>query len=157
MLIPSFIDSQKLKVLQSFFIDINNEFLLNLFKIKNRPKELNLVRNKCLTLFGECFIDPFLNDVFIRRKDNESIPLHIDYTIKGFRHIRINLMLQKPIIGGDIIDGDKTIALNEGDIYIIETSILHGLTLVKGSKDLMILSFGLQISNDDKSIDSLLS
>jgi hypothetical protein len=129
----------------------------NLFKIKNIPKELNIVRNRCLALFGECFIDPFLNDLFIRRKDNELIPLHFDPTMNGFRHIRINIMLQKPNIGGDIIDGNKTIILNESDAYIIETSILHGLTLVKGSKDLMILSFGLQISNDDKSINSLLS
>ena len=97
-------------------------------------KEFNLVPT-CV----EPTYENFLGNHF---KDGASVHIHKDNAPNDFVHTRCNLLLKKPLIGGNpIIDGEE-INLEENDLWLILASLeQHGSTPIQGGERLMF-SFG---------------
>lgn len=151
MLVKSFIDNHTVKVLINW-IDTQNIYLHEsignvgfyslLGELNNHPKIINEIRTKCQNLvkgvYQEPIIKDFVNEVFI----DGFVHRHTDPTVKGYKHLRCNIMLQKPTTGGQIIFNGKAIELEVGDMYVVDTSILHSVSEVKGNNTYKTIVFG---------------
>jgi hypothetical protein len=75
-------------------------------------------------------------------QDGAQVPEHIDPAPEGFVHIRCNLMLKKPPVGGNPIINGEEIKVEENDLWICLVSLEpHSSTPIKGGERL-IFSFG---------------
>lgn len=151
MLVKSFIDIDTAKELlawtetQNLYRQGSNGrygFYSTLDQCNNHPKCINEIRKKCLDLVNGVYQEPlykdFVNEVFVGGYVNE----HTDPTVKDFKHLRCNIMLQKPEIGGQIVFNKQPIDLDVGDMFILDTSVLHSVTQVKGSLSYKTIVFG---------------
>lgn len=67
---------------------------------------------------------------------------HIDRAPEGLVHTRCNLMIKKPLIGGDPILDDEIVYVEEGDLWLCLASMeYHASTQIKGGERI-IYSFG---------------
>jgi hypothetical protein len=67
---------------------------------------------------------------------------HIHTAPKGLVHTRCNLMIKKPLIGGDPIIDDEIVCVEEGDLWLCLASMEnHASTPIKGGERI-IFSFG---------------
>jgi hypothetical protein len=75
-------------------------------------------------------------------QDGAFVHPHTDSAPEGLVHTRCNLMLRKPVRGGNpIIDGEE-LEVDEGDLWLCIASMeLHGSTPIYGGERL-IFSFG---------------
>lgn len=80
--------------------------------------------------------------------DGAYTHLHTDPTMPGYTHTRCNVMLKKPLNGGNpVIDGEE-IDVKEGDLWIVFASReQHGSTPISGGER-VIFSFGGLVSNE---------
>lgn len=68
--------------------------------------------------------------------------IHQDTAPEGMAHVRCNVMVKKPAVGGHVIVGDQTLEVDVGDLWIVFASLeQHGSTPISGSKR-VIKSFG---------------
>ena len=98
--------------------------------------------------FSEFGLDPvcvepkFKNLTGNNYMDGVFVHEHLDFAPEGFVHTRCNLMLRKPLDGGNpILDGEE-INIEEGDLWLCLASLeVHSTTPIFGGERL-IFSFG---------------
>lgn len=87
--------------------------------------------------------------------DGTFIQKHVDIAPDGFVHVRCNLMLQKPKIGGNPIIDSEEIEIDVGDLWLCLASLeSHASSPIFGG-DRMIFSFGGLVREHD--IQSILA
>lgn len=103
-------------------------------------KEFDLKPNRLEPIFKN-----FIGNHF---KDDAAVHEHLDPAPEGFVHTRCNLMLKKPLEGGNpIIDGEE-LKVNQNDLWLCLASLeKHCTTPIKGGERL-IFSFGGLVSID---------
>jgi hypothetical protein len=75
-------------------------------------------------------------------QDGAFVHPHTDPAPEGLVHTRCNLMLRKPVKGGNPIIDSEELDINEGDLWLCLASMeLHSSTPIKGGERL-IFSFG---------------
>jgi hypothetical protein len=151
MLVKSFIDKntvQELLIwtdtqnLQQNCVNGNLSFYTFLKDLNNFPSSINEVRKKCQNLVGGVYQEPVYKDMIVEIFEGGYINEHTDPTVEGYKHLRCNILLQKPEEGGNIVINKNPIALDVGDMYVVDTSILHAVTTVKGSVIYRGITFG---------------
>lgn len=97
-------------------------------------KEFNLTPTKVEPTFKNFTGNHFLDGAYVHE--------HLDPSELGFEHVRCNLMLKKPKVGGNpVIDGEE-IDVPEGALWLCISSLeKHGSTPIIGGERL-IFSFG---------------
>lgn len=122
-------------------------FFTFLNDLNNHPDCINEIRKKCQDLTNGIYQEPiykdFVNEVFV----DGFVYEHTDPTQKGFKHLRCNIMLQKPEKGGKLVFDKKPVDLNVGDMFIVDTSIPHAISIVKGNLSYKTIVFGF-LSNE---------
>jgi hypothetical protein len=156
MLIKSFIDKKTVQELlnwtntqnlQQNLCNGNLSFYVFLKDLNNFPLSINEIKKKCKILVGGIYQEPIYKDIIVEIFQNGYINEHIDLTVKGYKHLRCNILLQKPENGGEIFVNKKQVFLDVGDLHIIDTSIFHSVSIVKGLTSFKIISFGFLVPN----------
>jgi hypothetical protein len=103
-------------------------------------KEFNLKPDRLEPIFKN-----FIGNHF---EDGAAVHEHTDFAPEGFVHTRCNLMLKKPLEGGNpILDGEE-IKVDQNDLWLCLASLeKHYTTPIKGGERL-IFSFGGLVSID---------
>lgn len=157
MILTSFIDNKQISELNDCLNKIrhlesqaNGE--LARFTLLSRLNELpicvNDIRNKCLSITGHCLREPMFQDFLIRILPNGFVNIHTDSSRDGYKHIRFNILLQKPLDGGNIIFDRQKIEQNVGDCFVLDASIEHGVSKVRGNISYRSIVFGFLIPNE---------
>ena len=156
MLVKSFINKKTVQELlnwtstqnlQQNCVNGNLSFYTFLKDLNNFPSSINEVRKKCQNLVGGVYQEPVYKDVIAEILKNGFINEHTDPTVEGYKHLRCNILLQKPKKGGEIFFNKKPVPLDIGDLYVVDTSILHSVSLVEGSISFIGISFGFLVPN----------
>lgn len=156
MLLKSFINDNELKELLnwintvSFNIDAVGQYAKFTFieDLINVPQCVNDIKKRCLNITGKAFHEPVYKDFVNEILPNGYVNLHTDPCPKGFKHLRFNILLQKPEINGNIIHNNKKIILNIKDCFILDTNYLHGLSKVDGNTSYKSIVFGFLIKDE---------
>ena len=130
----------------------NQEFIYNTSGVKGR----SYAKQDTTKYFKEAFkeFDLFPEQVedrlgvMLLKHDEEGAytQIHKDPAPVGYVHVRANVMLKKPPIGGDAIINGKVFVLEENDLWLIFPNIEdHGSTAIEGGERL-IYSFGALIN-----------
>lgn len=151
MLVKSFIDQNTAQELLAWANTQNlyqNQsigrygFFSFLDDLKNHPLCINKIRKKCQDLVDGLYQEPifkdFVNEVFV----DGYVLEHTDSTVDKFKHLRCNIMLQKPEKGGKLIFDKKPVDLEVGDLFVVDTSVMHAVSIVKGSLSYKTIVFG---------------
>jgi hypothetical protein len=156
MLVKKFIDDV---TVQELFNWTNNQklgqnktnghlsFLYYLENLNNYPLCLNKVREKCKKLIDGIYQEPIHKDFILEIFENGYVNEHTDLTTGNYKHLRCNILLQKPEKGGKLIFNKNVVDLDVGDMYIVDTSILHAVSKVQGNKDYKSIVFGFLCKN----------
>lgn len=77
-----------------------------------------------------------------------SVHQHMDpRDANGNYHLRLNFLIQKPMVGGDPIINDITYTMNDGDAWINYASEwMHGSSPVQGHRERIVLSLGAYVN-----------
>lgn len=90
--------------------------------------------------------EPLLGDYISQITNGGYIQRHTDPTILGFSHVRYNLFLSLPVVGGRPIYDDKIIDISENEYLKCESSsYFHGCENVYGEKPRIVISYGFLI------------
>jgi len=103
---------------------------------KKSNKVLNDIKTKAFEIMLKHYpTHNYLNEDshFVKIKPNGWISAHKDWVEKNKQVNNFNVLLQKPKSGGIILHNKSQVLLNVGDAYILDASILHGVTTVKGN------------------------
>jgi hypothetical protein len=159
MLLTSFINENEttqlndwLKHIKHFKRNANGElasFSL-LSDLNNVPSVVDVVRNKCLRITGRCLREPVFQDFINEILPSGYVNNHTDATRDGYKHIRFNILLQKPLSGGNIIFNGKQIQQNVGDCFVLNTSYEHGVSKVNDRVSYRSIVFGFLIPNEQQ-------
>jgi hypothetical protein len=114
-------------------------------EIDNVPLCINVIRKRCIDLIGDCLIEPYHKDFYIEVQSGGNINQHTDTEYPNYRHIRCNILIQKPEIGGVIVENNKQIDMEDGDMFILKTWINHEITEIKGNKSYKSIVFGFLV------------
>jgi hypothetical protein len=89
----------------------------------------------------KCFLGCNTEGGFVHR--------HVDPSPPGKHHIRMNIMLSKPLSGGEpVIDGRK-IQIEERDLWCFYPSFMpHESLPVRGSRKRFVISIGILVPKD---------
>jgi hypothetical protein len=156
MLQKSFIsDSERIELLNwvSSISNLTNEAngkFCTYEKIKDLnsiPTCVNSIRKKCMSITGLCYVEPIYEDFIVVVKPNGFVKKHTDPTVRGHKHIRFNILVKKPQQGGNLIVDDVKISFEEGDCYILDTSKVHGISVVYGDISYNSIVFGFLVPN----------
>ena len=109
------------------------------------PKSLNFIRHKCISLLGKCIREPQLKDFYFEIHPNGYINTHTDGVYEGYKHLRCNILLQKPKEGGVIIEDGVAINMDVGDMFVLKTWLPHSVTTVKSNIKYKSFVFGFLI------------
>jgi hypothetical protein len=81
--------------------------------------------------------------------DGAHTHTHMDSAKEGYVHVRCNVMLKKPLEGGNPVLDGKEIEVNENDLWVCFASMeMHGSTPIKGGERI-IMSFGALVPQQD--------
>ena len=91
-------------------------------------------------------LDPFFGDLITFNSEGGFIHVHTDPTLPNKKHLRFNLFLSKPLIGGDPIYDNKKLEFEERCYirYRVD-KYEHSSLPVVGSKPRIALSYGISI------------
>jgi hypothetical protein len=90
----------------------------------------------------KCFLGCNTEGGFVHR--------HVDKSPPGKYHIRMNIMLSKPMAGGEPVVGDKRIRIDERDLWCFYPSVMfHESVPVRGSRKRFVISIGILVPKDD--------
>jgi hypothetical protein len=71
---------------------------------------------------------------------------HVDQSPPGKYHIRMNIMLSKPLSGGEPVIGDRKFRVEERDLWCFYPSIMpHESVPVRGSRNRFVISIGILV------------
>ena len=105
--------------------------------------------------FKEIGIDSFLEEpvygIFIGvNGESGFVHQHMDSSIDGHEHFRLNFLVSKPEGGGMPVINGKTYQVDEGQSWVnIASKWAHMSTPVVGSKNRIVLSLGGYVKIDD--------
>ena len=114
----------------------------------NPPTEVWDIKNKIIDLYGlqSAKQEPLFKDYCGYITNGGAIHKHTDPNDGHLIHTRFNVLISKPIEGGEPIQNDKIISVNEGDVWRCDAGkVLHWCNEVKGDKPRIVLSFGFLI------------
>jgi hypothetical protein len=123
----------------------NNQFIENGFGRRFKTQNSASHWEEAFAEFGlkpHCLEPIFKNFIGNHFKDGATVHEHTDEAPEGFVHTRCNLMLKKPIKGGNpILDGEE-IKIDKNDLWLCLASLeKHYTTPIEGGERL-IFSFG---------------
>lgn len=114
----------------------------------NPPKEVWDIKNKVIDLYNlhNAKQEPLFKDYCGYITNGGAIHKHTDPNEGHLIHTRFNVLVSKPIEGGEPIQNDKIINVNEGDVWRCDAGkVFHWCNEVKGDKPRIVLSFGFLI------------
>jgi hypothetical protein len=120
----------------------NFSSLTYLQNLNTYPKCLNEIREKCRKIINGIYQEPIHKDFILEIFENGYVNEHTDLTTGNYKHLRCNILLQKPEKGGKLTIDKQIIDLDVGDMYVVDTSILHAVSKVEGIKDYKSIVFG---------------
>lgn len=91
-----------------------------------------------------------LQDFLIRILPNGFVNIHTDSSRDGYKHIRFNILLQKPLNGGQIVFNGEKIEQKIGDCFVLDASIEHGVSRVLGNVSYRSITFGFLLPKEKK-------
>jgi hypothetical protein len=152
MLIKQFLNQEELaflKLWDEYLASPKNESIgyKNSYRVFDSSMErIVSIRNKVLNLVDinskkELGIGDFVTEI----ETGGWCGAHIDATCEGHRHMRGNILIEKPEHGGYIVFEGKQIIMDEGDLCIMDPSTLHGVSTVTGDKMYKLISFGFSV------------
>jgi hypothetical protein len=114
---------------------------MNLDLWKKSFEAFNIIPEKEEPVFGNLLMNHF--------EEKACTHIHRDSAPKGYVHIRANVMLKKPKIGGDIIIDKEQFSVKENDLWLILASLEnHGSTpIYEGER--LLYSFGCLIKKEN--------
>lgn len=72
---------------------------------------------------------------FVKINNFGWVSEHKDRLAFNAHTINTNVLLQKPKDGGFIIHGNVKVIMNEGDLYILDTDVSHGISSLKSDDE----------------------
>jgi hypothetical protein len=72
---------------------------------------------------------------FVKINNFGWVSQHTDGFAFNAHTINTNVLLKKPSDGGFIIHGNSKIIMNEGDLYMLDTDISHGISSLKSDDE----------------------
>jgi hypothetical protein len=156
MLLKSFINDKELIELLNWFDNINlkqeangkNVYINIINEFPNIPKCINDIRKKCLDITGKAFQEPLYKDFVMKITLDGYVNLHTDPSRDGYKHLRFNVLLQKPELNGNIIYKDENINMEAKDCFVIDSSLFHGISKVDGNKSYKSIVFGFLVKDN---------
>jgi hypothetical protein len=131
----------------------NNPFIINKVSPGRRFKSQDSANHweEAFAEFGlkpHCLEPMFKNFIGNNYLDGAAVQEHTDPAPDGFVHTRCNLMLKKPLKGGNpVLDGEE-IQVDQNDLWLCLASLeKHRTTPIEGGERL-IFSFGALVSID---------
>jgi hypothetical protein len=109
------------------------------------PREVWDIKKHIINLYGleSEKQEPIYKDYCGFITEGGSIHSHKDPNEQGFIHTRFNVLLSKPLAGGEPVQEGNIISVEEGDIWRCDAGkVLHWSTPVVGNKPRIVLSFG---------------
>lgn len=80
--------------------------------------------------------------------DGAHTHTHTDSAPKGMEHVRCNVMVKKPPVGGNPVFDGEEVVVNEGDLWLCLASLeAHASTPIKGGQR-TIFSFGALVPSE---------
>ena len=132
----------------------NEPNFTSIVDIPYEPRCLTEIRTKCLNAstgitYLNSIIAPFVLGVPVGSNINTHVDGTCNITFEGvagnYNHVRFVILIQKPDVGGKLISDGNIIDLEEGDCFILDTSLEHSLSKVEGLKDYFALAFPFEI------------
>lgn len=114
----------------------------------NPPKEVWEIKKKVIELYSldNTKQEPIYKDYCGYITEGGAIHQHTDSNQGHLIHTRFNVMVSKPIKGGEPIQNSQVIDVNEGDIWRCDAGkVVHWCSPVEGIKPRIVLSFGFLI------------
>lgn len=155
MLIKKYLDQDSVKALDAYCSQDGhfyrqatgrNNWYFYLHEQADLPELFKEIRARITdTLRAGWKVQPILLDLLCELTDGGWVHAHTDATERGFQHIRYNILLSKPKEGGMLLHDGKRILMEEGDMYVLDTALRHGVTTMKGDKPYRLLSYGFLI------------
>jgi hypothetical protein len=110
------------------------------------PAVVNKIIDKIKKDFSMEFEETNLGHFLSFNETGASIHPHSDMVSDGYsQHIRFNIVIQKPEAGGDSVQGDSVVELENGMLFkILASGEPHSSTPVVGELPRITLSFGFQ-------------
>jgi len=85
-----------------------------------------------------------------------AVQPHTDPEPEGFRHIRLNILVSKPAMGGMPVIGNTRLDITErGGWFFFPNKFLHSSEPVEGSKPRILVGYGFIVNNQDGKWDSI--
>jgi hypothetical protein len=112
------------------------------------PPEVWEIRNQIVEAnnLQDCPTEPVFQDFCGFITEGGAIHPHSDSDHSGKQHVRFNVMVSRPDIGGTPVQDDIEIAVEEGDVWRCDASrVRHWCTPVQGPKPRIVLSYGFLI------------
>jgi hypothetical protein len=123
-------------------------------KVENSPLDLvKKIKDRVIEIekINDWILDPKFEDAIGINKEGGSIHLHSDSNLEGYTHVRYNVILSYPNIGGHSIYNGKINELKERMVWrCVAGKVRHGSTPVIGEKPRITLSLGFQIKDKVK-------
>jgi hypothetical protein len=123
-------------------------FYNSLNTFKDLPSLILEIKKKIIKKEGleKYKLDTFFEDFLSFNFAGASIHLHTDSNFVGCVHTRYNLIINKPISGGDALYNGNLIPIEEKMLWKCEAGkYSHGSTPVVGDRPRVNISFGFQI------------
>lgn len=114
------------------------------------PKAYFDILDKVAESVGDIIGDPIesksIGHAIMYHRAGAFVETHTDVERSKFPAYRCNILISKPESGGNPTFEDKTIEVNEGDMWTFYAyTERHGAGITKGNVDRILLSFGFDI------------
>jgi hypothetical protein len=87
--------------------------------------------------------EPVFKDFCGLITEGGAVQRHMDTNSAGLFHVRFNVMVSKPLAGGEPVVDGEVLDIEEGEIFRVDAGLKpHWCLPVRGSKPRIILSFG---------------
>jgi hypothetical protein len=114
----------------------------------NPPEEVWAIKKQIMDTYNlnEAKQEPLFKDYCGYITEGGAIHQHTDPNEGNLIHTRFNVMVSKPLEGGEPIQNSVVIDVKEGDVWRCDAGLVkHWCTTVVGSKPRIVLSFGFLI------------
>lgn len=106
------------------------------------------IRRRAIAMFaiGEYEDEPEYKCFLGCNTEGGFVQRHTDTAPPDKHHIRMNIMLSKPLAGGEPVIGDKILPVRERDLWCFYPSLMsHESTPVLGRRKRFVLSIGILV------------
>ena len=113
--------------------------------LKPVPEYIKEKRNEILAPFPYATNEPNVKDYLIILNSGECVFRHTDDKYEDKKHLRLNWFLSVANEGGDVYVDTKKYTPKVNDVLLIDPTIPHHVTMVKGDSPLIIISYGILV------------